>query len=301
MMLPEKRVNQIAIRQDFYLEEKRAKLQNEVVISKMREGDLIIANAGVQKPIRAYEDDELMTIVAKSVKMICRDIGIAHWDNSEKMKYDAIRFYTTLKRYYKDLSLQEVKMAFELAAVGELDEWLPKNRSGDPDNNHYQSFSMDYYTKILKAYRNKKSGVWSKVNKALPVAPIVISPEERAEIRSKFLQEIFDAFKVYKESGVEPNFIISIFFKEFYDRGLIEEGKPSSKSIDRAYRMYALSDTPRKEKKAVLAAFHKNNIAPVLMNNAQRIEGNKKVAEYFDKIIEEGKDLEEIFKTVDKK
>lgn len=298
-MLPiERKSNALAIRQNKYLEDKKNLLQNEHVLVKVGESDLRIANAGVEQPIRLYEDADLINIVAKASKMICRDVGIKDWNNPEIMKYDAMRFFTTLKNYYKDLSLKEVKMAFELAAVGELDEWLPKGKGGEPDKNHYQSFSMEYYTKILKAYRVKKNKVWTKVKKALPPAEMRISDEQRKINKLAFLQDIYDAFDRYKNEGVEPNFILSIFYKEFVNRGLIDGDEPTSKkSINRAYRNVLDSDAPRKEKKAIIQAFHKNNILPILMSSAESIENNERIKNYFDKIIRENLDIRLVIKT----
>jgi len=298
-MLPiERKSNALALRQDKYLNDKILLLQNEDVLLKVGERDLMIANAGVEQPIRKYTDEELIGVVAKSAKMICRDIGVKDWNNPSIMKYDATRFFTTLKNYYNDLSLKEVKMAFELAAVGELDEWLPKDKNGNADKNHYQAFSMEYYTKILNAYKAKKNKVWHKVRNALPPPEFTITAEQKKKNKEVFYQDIYDAFDKYKNEKIEPDFILSIFYKEFVSRGLIDgEEKMSKKSIDRAYRKLIDSGIPRKEKKAVIQDYHKNKIAPALMSSAERIEYNERIRVYFDKIIRENLDIRLIIKT----
>ena len=298
-MLPAvKQSNALSIKkQDFYLEQKRALLLNGEVQIKLSDNDLMIANAGVETPIRSLTDEVLIPKVATVTKFICRDIGVKDWNNAEVMKYDATRFFTTLKTYYKDLSLKEVKIAFELAAVGELDEWLPKDKNGLPDKNHYQAFSMEFYCKILNAYRSKKSKVWSKAKNALPTPEKVATEKEKAEYRLAFLQDIYDAFYNYKKNGVAPKFVLSMFFNEFIKQGLIEKTeKPSKSAIDSAYRKYIVSDAPRREKKAVIADYHLNKINTVLLTNAESIENNKRLALLFDDLIKKGTDIKTVIK-----
>jgi hypothetical protein len=157
---------------------------------------------------------------------------------------------------------------------------------------------MEYYTKILKAYRAKKNKVWTKVTKALPPPDMRISDEQRKINKIAFLQDIYDAFDKYRNEGVEPNFILSIFYKEFVDRGLIDGKEPTSKkSINKAYRKMLDSDASRQEKKGIIQAFHKNNISPILMSSADRIEYNERIKIYFDKIIRENLDIRIVIKT----
>ena len=59
------------------------------------------------------------------------------------------------------------KSAFEMLSIGELDEFLPKNQ-GQPDKNHYQSFSVEFITRILKAFISLKSRTNIEVKKLLP-------------------------------------------------------------------------------------------------------------------------------------
>jgi hypothetical protein len=52
-------------------------------------------------------------------------------------------------------------MAFELATIGRLDDYLPRVQ-GRPDIAHYQQFNVDYFCKIFNAYRKYRDAVVAK-------------------------------------------------------------------------------------------------------------------------------------------
>jgi hypothetical protein len=128
---------------------------------------------------------------------IKRDIGLTR----ELDEYDITRFLDVLRKYYSELSLSEVKLAFELSSVGELNDFLPKNADGSVRNGHYQQFNVEYYTKILTAYRNKKNKVVTKAFTALPKRANKISIEERKQLHNGNLHNLTRAFLRYKYSG----------------------------------------------------------------------------------------------------
>jgi len=304
-MLPaERKGNALAVRQNQYLEEKRTILQDETVQLKLSENDLMIAQAGVSEtPIRAVPEKELLNTVAVASKFICRDVGIRSWDNAEIMKYDAVRFFTTLRTYYKDLTFKEVKIAFELALVGQLDEWLPKDRNGQPDKNHYQAFSLEYVTKILNAYKSKKNGVWFKARRALPAPVHVVTAEEKAHYRNSFLNDIYKAFENYKADGTHPHFILSIFAQEFVAQGLIDElPKPKSIAVQKAYKI-AQQSNDKRERKAISEQYHDSQkrgragkLGDMLLHRAQNVQNNITIREIFDDLIEQKKDIRTVIK-----
>lgn len=83
------------------------------------------------------------------------------------------------------MTLADIKLAFELATTGELDDYLPKDSQGNPDKKHYQQFNADYFAKILNAYRRKQNGVIHKAYKALPEPKKELTPEENGIITTK--------------------------------------------------------------------------------------------------------------------
>ena len=103
-----------------------------------------------------------------------------------------------IKRYYSQLTLTDLKLAFELATTGELDDYLPKDSKGKPDKNHYQNFNADYFAKILNAYKRKQSEVVEKAYNAVPKPKKEISPDEiryYENIRKQTNQRIFLRYK----------------------------------------------------------------------------------------------------------
>ena len=134
------------------------------LISKLSPIDRDILLASTRTCISEMGDKEIVDKLSIIADIIRRDIGIKNIDT-----YEITRFCEILKTYYSSLTLSEVKMAFELSMTGKLDEYLPKDRYGNPDNNHYQSFSALYVTKILNAYIKRKSDAEFNVRKNVKV------------------------------------------------------------------------------------------------------------------------------------
>ena len=96
------------------------------------------------------------------------------------------------------MTLSDIKLAFELATTGELDDYLPKDSKGKPDKSHYQNFNADYFAKILNAYKRKQSEVVGKAYNAVPRPKKELSPDEirfYERIRVETNQRIFLQYK----------------------------------------------------------------------------------------------------------
>lgn len=153
--------------------------------------------SSTKKSISDYPLEELTTHVGKLSAMIAKDAGIKQVDT-----YSATRFVDILRKYYYSLSLSEVKIAFELGMTGQLDEYLPKDKNGHPDRNHYQSFSIEYVTKILNAYKSKFSDVQAKAYTSLPAPEIEIPDRVKQFYMSKFVDAMRESFIYYKYKGI---------------------------------------------------------------------------------------------------
>lgn len=99
------------------------------------------------------------------------------------------------------MTLADIKLAFELATTGELDDYLPKDRNGQPDKAHYQQFNADYFAKILNAYRLKQNGVIHKAYQALPEAKKELTPEQKRYYHNDIESRNRLAFLQYKYTG----------------------------------------------------------------------------------------------------
>lgn len=141
---------------------------------------------------------------------VCSDFGLNAPERSAvKSVFSSI--FDVVDLYFDDLSFAEVKLAWRLLAVGELDNYLPKDRYGNPDKNHYGSLNVDYVTKVLKAYRKRKADMMAKTTALLPDKPKATPEQERAFLNVQANNFIFAIMK-YKYSGrfkMESDRIIS--------------------------------------------------------------------------------------------
>lgn len=185
--LPEKTNNAVVIRRNI----------PEEVPSRLNPIDRDIWLASTKKPISEYSPEELTNHVGKLSAMIAKDAGIKQID-----AYSVTRFVDILRKYYYTLSLSEIKTAFELGMTGQLDEYLPKDKNGHPDRHHYQSFSIDYVTKILNAYKRKFSDVETKVYTSLPAPEKVVTDREKQFYMNQFRESLRKTFIVYKYKGI---------------------------------------------------------------------------------------------------
>ena len=187
--LPEKRNAAVMFRKNIPTE----------VVSNPNPIDRDIWIASTKQSIADYGYEELTAHVGKLSAMIAKDAGIKQMD-----AYSATRFVDILRKYYYSLSLSEVKTAFELGMTGQLDEYLPKDKNGHPDRHHYQSFSIDYVTKILNAYKRKFSEIETKVYTALPAPKKVITDREKQFYINHCRGAVRNAFVLYKYKGLIP-------------------------------------------------------------------------------------------------
>lgn len=271
------------------------------VTQALSETDKIIANSSLKLSIGSMGDEELTKDVAVIVTFVCRDLGITQLGNVQEMKYTSTRFLGMLKRHYKDLTITDVKLAFEFLEVGKLDPFLPLDRNKKPDREHYQQFNLKFYTKVLNAYRRVKSGVWGKAQNAYGKHETkllqYIPKEEREANHKSMIQEIHKAFEDYKEKGVKPHFVLSIFIREFIDAGLLKLPKPTKDQIKTAYEKKIVDQNlPRVKRKEVIAQFSVGKVPGLVKNEAQRIANNYIIKDYFDAIIKSKTKIEDVIK-----
>lgn len=159
--------------------------------------------ASTAKTIAEYDAAELSAELAVALKWICKDVGYRSPDESDR-QYLVIRTAEILKRYYLGLSLKDFRMAFEMSITGELDDFLPRGRDGQPDRNHYQQFNAEYVCKILNAYKCRRASVINKANQAMPKAEQRPNPECEWYYRNEIRKDCIKAFEYFKENGRLP-------------------------------------------------------------------------------------------------
>lgn len=157
--------------------------------------------ASTKTQIAEIDDATLVAKTGQMFRFIAMDVGYIIPTNADDWAYICTRLLDILKKYFSQLTLADVKLAFELTATGELDEYLPKGRDGQPDKHHYQQFNADYFAKILNAYRRKQNGVIAKAYKALPEPKKELTPEQKRYYHNDTESRNRLAFLQYKYTG----------------------------------------------------------------------------------------------------
>ena len=173
------------------------------VVNSLQPAERAVFLASIARTVSEYSGAELAGELKGALKWIAKDIGYRESDESE-MQYLVIRTAEILKRYYGDFSLKDFRMAFEMSLTGELDEFLPKGRDGQPDRGHYQQFNAEYICKILNAYKAKRGLIVRKVGERVPKKEETVSEEEKKIYRDDSRQRCIGAFLEYKYRGRLP-------------------------------------------------------------------------------------------------
>lgn len=157
--------------------------------------------ASTKTQICEIDDETLVAKTGQMFRFIAMDVGFRIPTEANDWAYMCTRLLDILKKYYSQMTLADIKLAFELATTGELNEFLPRDSNGNPDKNHYQQFNADYFAKILNAYRKKQNGTISKAYAALPEPKREISPEQKKQYHNETVERCRDTFLRYKYTG----------------------------------------------------------------------------------------------------
>lgn len=164
------------------------------------ERDIFIASTKVQ--IAELPAVELAEKAGQLFRYIAIDVGYNIPANGNDWAYMQTRLIDILRRYYSQLTLADIKMAFELAVTGELDAYLPRDAQGNPDKKHYQQFNADYFGKILNAYSRRLNDVFHKVYSAAPEQKPIVTPEMmQAQRRERSIKNRITYLR-YKYTGI---------------------------------------------------------------------------------------------------
>lgn len=183
------------------IEVRRRMVQLPEVAKALNPVEKYVFAASTKTPIAEIDDAKLVENLSLLFKRIAIDVGYIIPQNENDWNYIQSRLLDILKRYYSDMTLADIKLAFELATTGELDDYLPKDSQGNPDKKHYQQFNADYFAKILNAYRRKQNGVIHKSYKALPEPKKELTPEEKRYYHNQTVARCREVFLQYKYTG----------------------------------------------------------------------------------------------------
>ena len=244
--------------------------------------------ASTKKQIAEIDDETLIAKTGQMFRFIAMDVGYIIPTNSEDWTYICTRLLDILKKYYSQMTLADIKLAFELATTGELDDYLPKDNQGNPDKKHYQQFNADYFAKILNAYRRKQNGVIHKAYKALPEPKKELTPEEKRYYHNQSVARCREVFLQYKYTG---RFVLGVTDGMLIYDWLRKLGFANEVAGTEDDRKQALARYMQRVARGFVnkyEAFHvqrKGTDAPELDFTAYEIARNKEIKRTFDRMI----------------
>lgn len=171
------------------------------VIEALSPVENYIFAASTSPQISEMNDAVLVSKAGPMFNFIAVDVGYNIPKNKDEWSYIQTRLVDVLKRYYSNLTLAEVKLAFELAMSGDLDGYLPCDSQGKPDKKHYQQFNFDFFAKILNAYKALQKEVIYKAYKALPAEKYHDEKNNEHEHKHSTAKRVLDIFLQYKYHG----------------------------------------------------------------------------------------------------
>lgn len=276
------------------IENRKVMLQNDEVLSQLGEIDLLITEKSINSSIKEMDRTQAVNTLTLMSQNILSDIGLKQAD-----PYEIARFCDVVVKYYKRLSINEIKLAFELLLIGELDNYLPKDKYQQPDKNHYQSFSFDYVSKVLKAYTKRRDRTWQKAHLALPSNERKEPTEQdRKESRERFIKQIKEAFVAYEAHGLKLTIYVPSYWVQFlHERGFIKHAPElSEETIKEVFNnlkrgKYYVTEN---EKIDIENKYRKNEVHPALMRKANNQYYYDLIYKFFNYLIENNKHLDDL-------
>lgn len=267
---------------------RRAMVELPEVAKALTPVEKYIFVASTKKQIAEIDDETLIAKTGQMFRFIAMDVGYIIPTNSEDWTYICTRLLDILKKYYSQMTLADIKLAFELATTGELDDYLPKDNQGNPDKKHYQQFNADYFAKILNAYRRKQNGVIHKAYKAVPEPKKELTPEEKRYYHNQSFARCREVFLQYKYTG---RFVLGVTDGMLIYDWLRKLGFANEVAGTEDDRKQALARYMQRVARGFVnkyEAFHvqrKGTDAPELDFTAYEIARNKEIKRTFDRMI----------------
>lgn len=245
---------------------------------------MVVASEAIK--ISRMDKTELAKQSINLMKWVSIDLGIhaSRIDETER-EYLQARFVQVISNYFTDLTLAEVKVAFDLLLVGELDDYLPKEKNGEPRREHYQMFNADFVTRVLSAFRQRKMAFSKKVTLLLPEKAEEISEEKKQELHDNFckiLERIFTSLS--KAEDVHEWELTEYIYRIMLEACQLPDPKPTHQDYLRAKNICSLDRSlslwVREE---INTLFDQGKAAPALELKAQSIKRMRLMRLYMKK------------------
>jgi hypothetical protein len=245
--------------------------------------------ASTKTQISEMDDSVLVSKMAQMFRFITMDVGYIIPQNKNDWAYIQTRLVDILKRYYSYFTLADIKLAFELAMTGELDNYLPRDSQGNPDKKHYQQFNFAFFAKILNAYKALQNEVIYKAYNVLPMLNIV-SHTENHDIKRYRQNRNRHIFLEYKYTG---RLILSItddmFVYEWLKKcGLADDIQVKESERKEAFSRYMQRVANGLENKYTAYTVRRQGIkSPEIEFTAFEIARKREIKKAFDRMIAE--------------
>jgi len=204
-------------------ERKTSISENPYVLERMTPTEQMVLIVGSESAIITIPVETMASEITKCLNRCAQMVGIRGWDHETNIGEHIGISTMLITQHFNQMSIKEIRTAFELSLVGKLDEFLPRDKHGHPDHGHYQEFSAEYVTKILKAFNKYKSRVWSKAYGNLPEMNNKPSEEERAEYKATLMESINIEFNYFAATEKRPRFKYPpLVLKEFKKAGMFD-------------------------------------------------------------------------------
>ncbi len=206
-------------------------LQIPQVAKMLTENEKKVVRANDGKPLLKAEDFEIVEVLDRAALMT----GTA-WSKTQN---DLRRIVDFIRDMYGNLTTDDFVNAFMFLCAGEIDMYLPADRSGQPDRNSYGTFNEAYIGKVLRAYSQYCYQVYRKINYYMPRARITDidagNDERRKQERNRQERNknVLNAFEAWKKSGNLgcDNFEIIFIWQALYSLGLIQGQEASVNDV----------------------------------------------------------------------
>lgn len=198
-----------------------------------------IFSASTKLQICDIDDTTLVGKIGKLFRYIAIDVGYNIPQDSNDWAYICSRLMDVITRYYSQLTIADIKLAFELLSIGELDRFLPKDSKGNAERRHFQNFNVDYLARILNAYERRQNEVIGKAYKSLSLIE-EMTPEQKRYYHNCREERNKIVFLRYKYTGIISLELSDAMFLYdwLYRYGLADEVRVDKDDRKQAFAKY---------------------------------------------------------------
>lgn len=255
------------------------------VVRNVPAEDRRIYTAACGRAMKDYRASELAARMAEVFRLVALDIGY-NIPAAGEWKFAVVRLTEILATYYGEMSVEDVKMAFELCVLGRLDDWLPRDAQGNADRKHYQKFNAEYVAKIMNAYRQRRRGAVGAVKRYLP------RPKAKAEdvgvYREEARKQYREIYLRYKYTGkmVLSRTQVFVMYNFLNSVGLADDLAPSLMDRRKAMTLYMMRASKGLENRYRAEFVRREGVrSPELDSTAYEVARAKEIITTFDRMI----------------